>query len=311
MTLQSNSKPKTMNMITIGNADWKEKFVEMLWLYGEPSLTHLDECVTFKDKHLPSKIYKFINLDNMSRVIKSIEDNKIYLNSPSNFNDPYDSMCKLSIARLLIVIRRQAKLHKAIKERLNFNYCKNTSQDISLKLKTFKKEQRENLDNEKDRILNRFKDILLISCFTEDYQSVLMWAHYAKNHTGICIEYDISGLNELHILRRGLHPVIYNNKMIDITSLIFRQLNNQPINLLLILKSTIYKSINWSYEKEWRLLIKKSSNNYIIAPKPTKIFLGSKIDGNNELILRKHCDRLLIDVSKMRHSEHEHKMIHY
>lgn len=300
-----------MNKITHDNSDWKENFVDMLWLYREPSRKHLDKCITYKDNHLPLKIYKFINLDRIDRVLKSIEENKIYLNRPSNFNDPYDSMCKLSIAKLMIIIRRQAELHSAIKNNLKFDYIKNMNQSISIKLKTFKRKEREMLDEEKEKLLSKFKDILSISCFSEDYHSVLMWAHYAKNHSGICIEYDISGLNKLDILRRGLHPVIYNDKMIDITTLVFHQLNNRPIHHLLILKSSMYKSTDWSYEKEWRLIVSKPSNNYVTTPKPTKVLLGSKIEANNERLLREHCKSLLINVTKMRHSEHEHKMIHH
>jgi hypothetical protein len=31
---------------------------------------------------------------------------------------------------------------------------------------------------------------LAVICFTEDYNNLLMWAHYADSHAGMCVEYD-------------------------------------------------------------------------------------------------------------------------
>ena len=37
-----------------------------------------------------------------------------------------------------------------------------------------------------------------------------MWAHYASNHTGICMEYDLKDLNEKYILN-WCYPVKYED----------------------------------------------------------------------------------------------------
>src|SRR3974390_3315064 len=33
-----------------------------------------------------------------------------------------------------------------------------------------------------------------LACFSETYESELMWAHYAGNYSGICIGYSVDGL---------------------------------------------------------------------------------------------------------------------
>ena len=35
------------------------------------------------------------------------------------------------------------------------------------------------------------EDMAYMSCFSEDNDNLLMWAHYGDNHRGICVEYDI------------------------------------------------------------------------------------------------------------------------
>ena len=42
---------------------------------------------------------------------------------------------------------------------------------------------------------------------TENPDNLLMWAHYARNHTGLCIEFDTS---EDFLLATELYQVRYN-----------------------------------------------------------------------------------------------------
>lgn len=50
------------------------------------------------------------------------------------------------------------------------------------------------------------KDAVRVVCLSEVYDSMLMWSHYAQNHTGFCIEYDFK---ESDMLCKQLYPVIY------------------------------------------------------------------------------------------------------
>ena len=48
-----------------------------------------------------------------------------------------------------------------------------------------------------------FRETTGISCLSESDESLLMWAHYANNHCGMCVEYDlleISGTRIKHCI---------------------------------------------------------------------------------------------------------------
>lgn len=41
------------------------------------------------------------------------------------------------------------------------------------------------------------RDVVLMACFSENWNNSAMWYHYASAHKGICIEYDIEKLFNL------------------------------------------------------------------------------------------------------------------
>ncbi len=40
------------------------------------------------------------------------------------------------------------------------------------------------------KLVYDIKDSLLVSCFSETCDSILMWSHYADSHKGVCIEFE-------------------------------------------------------------------------------------------------------------------------
>lgn len=103
-----------------------------------------------------------------------------------------------------------------------------------------------------------------VLCFASKEDNLLMWAHYANNHEGICIEFD----------RRA---DFFNGKFKDAPSRIFGTLSKDCYPNIGVLKQVKYdierptyiephelehdteswfvKSPEWRYEKEWRLLL--------------------------------------------------------
>lgn len=117
-------------------------------------------------------------------------------------------------------------------------------------------------------------DLAYMTCFSESNKSVLMWSHYAKNHEGICVEYDFkrlySTLDKYDVLGH-LFPVVYRNKRTqyrDLESLtkslsMLRDAIRENIvydgeeELTDLLPLLLIKSTDWDYEKEWRILYTK------------------------------------------------------
>ena len=62
------------------------------------------------------------------------------------------------------------------------------------------------LRNDMSEMTNELRDAVRVVCLSETYDSMLMWGHYAMNHTGYCIEYEFE---KDDICYSNLHPVEY------------------------------------------------------------------------------------------------------
>ncbi len=140
-----------------------------------------------------------------------------------------------------------------------------------------------------------------VACFTETPYSMLMWSHYANNHQGFCIEYEIPLYAAPYIqIFHNLMPVIYSDKRISILDQCIRSL--QPPGLTADILWDIYKygllmkSMDWKYQNEWRLI---SCNNLLSNGdgyncnffKIKKVYLGSRMSTHDRLKIIEACKR--------------------
>jgi hypothetical protein len=87
-----------------------------------------------------------------------------------------------------------------------------------------------------------------IACFTETYEDVLMWTHYAGNYAGMCLSYSAKELLAGLPHHASLARVAY----VDEPPLVFpSQVSNASNAATYILSQ---KKLNWAYEREWRVL---------------------------------------------------------
>ncbi|MCD4780340.1 MAG: DUF2971 domain-containing protein [Candidatus Omnitrophica bacterium] len=148
-------------------------------------------------------------------------------------------------------------------------------------------------------------------------KNIQMWAHYADNHRGFCVVYNLSFLKEKTIfsledyeyyknrkgylderlkaaIKGGIFPVIYTSNRINVPVTKLKKIkidaegdldHDSDIDAILY-KTYIVKSSNWSYEKEWRLILDGNISNFydnkIPFPYIEKIYLGCRMD--NQMI---------------------------
>jgi hypothetical protein len=117
--------------------------------------------------------------------------------------------------------------------------------------------------------------------------SVLMWSHYASNHTGFCIEHNFRELGPTHPLIRQLHPVIYSDKPFDATPYYRQILLNRDFNTLYGIYACVTKSKKSEYEYEWRIVNpigpdQPVANQQLRTPTPKAVYLGAKIRKDNK-----------------------------
>ena len=109
---------------------------------------------------------------------------------------------------------------------------------------------------------------------SEINDNILMWSHYSESHTGFCIEFGRSELNELGNWDHCA-PVNYDENLPTF----------KPIELPSIKTVTqilLTKSVLWAYEKEWRIIAKKGNQTYPLPGNITGIIFGYKMSSDKQ-----------------------------
>ena len=140
------------------------------------------------------------------------------------------------------------------------------------------------------------KKFSTVACFSESIKSILMWSHYADSHKGFALEYSFRPTLEEPIKNVMIAPVVYQEERLDISSYIVWafllilgiRINNPDISASI--KNALYKSSDWAYEKEWRLIDSTPRNFFdtsasAIPYKPAAIYYGRNMTLENKRML--------------------------
>lgn len=149
------------------------------------------------------------------------------------------------------------------------------------------------------QVISNFQKVLLVSCFVGNYfdNNLPMWAHYANNHQGFCVEYSV-------VDKTFCYPISYRESRFATAALLVKlhegirkaatekreALDKETQDCLYaLLLSTMIKSIFWQYEEEWRIICPIEdtpekgllclSNKLGLVPK--KIYIGMYCDDDN------------------------------
>jgi hypothetical protein len=117
--------------------------------------------------------------------------------------------------------------------------------------------------------------------FSEVHDHELMWAHYAKRFSGVCIAYSLSRLLE-HLPKDVSFVRMYYNEEVPT----IRVTRTEPSQLAKMVLS--YKNYRWLYEREWRMFGPLGKAIYTTVNCVTRVYLGSRIgDTERERLMRK------------------------
>lgn len=230
----------------------KESIYERMW-----------ELCDEKTEHMPKSVYKFYPLTPNS--LKCIESNKVYLNSPENFNDPYDcficSEQEVFIKTFFInyVINneyvKKGIITESELEKIKLSYPDPFGTFIpGHHLKTFNSvigniilldaDRGDKLSDVRYQAYKEYKNTISairnnkirVSSFSNLNDDVLcrsteMWGHYAASHTGFCVEYDLesklSNAKLDSLVRGGMMPCKYSRRPIFISNTLFWKYYNR------------------------------------------------------------------------------------
>jgi len=262
-------------------------------------------------KTIPENLYRYRSINTamqLINVINEVRKGDIYLSRPLDFNDIYDATSILSKDNWYDYFKDSHKLPFLIEifKHVNKEYSETSPSDVIEQLKNMKMDFWIELNKHCNETLRKMR----IACFTECFDSMPMWAHYASDHQGVCLLYDTTSVAD-SLDKTRLFPVKYSKQIPDIIYFI----NNRKRRKNLIESCATRKHADWSYEKEWRLVYHQEHlhiinqndlpYNYddkgvtINFCKPSKMFIGHKVSARVEQFLRDVIGSLGIDVVKM------------
>lgn len=175
--------------------------------------------------------------------IFDIENKKITLIFPTEFNDPYD--CRLPVGETWEFLRKQRsdpeKFKKNIKDFIsNSEITKNLPRNDRRKFgkELYNRKIIETSESHAKDLSEKLRKSWRVACFSTNPSDMYFWSHYGGVHQGYCLEYEFG--DELF---KNIHPVEYVDKIPSFEGL---KSNKQSVALV--------KSKDWSQENEWRLI---------------------------------------------------------
>ena len=199
--------------------------------------------------------YKYVTADAAKLILKNLQ---VKYSSPDLFNDPFDNQFDIQIntgenkeevkeiyGRIFDSMARAKKVGASPKESffaattLNKNLISVVKEDSEKTLKIF---------------IDLLRQGNKIFCISENYDNLLMWAHYADEHKGAVIKLKCLHKEDtlLCAAEKVQYSAIMQNPRLD--ELIVDFDIDSSANK--IFKDCIYtKSRDWQYEQEWRVVL--------------------------------------------------------
>lgn len=264
---------------------------------------------------IPERLYKYRACKD--KHISAFEKDELWLSTSDLFNDPFDTLIQYDEGKIRSAfddilnpnifdamthhIATGGKMAEPVNHLVDPKEIENmrvkAAEALSLGKKFVpSKEQMTLLTIQREayltllpKIAQRFSSVV---CFSEKIDSILMWSHYSYNHTGFALGYDLRSLLLPNDNNLGLFPVVYGEKRYNAEEFllyIFGSLMLLPMkeaDKMSSIKLLLYKSLEWQYEQEWRI-IKSDASNLLkghsepITLKPNSIYYGCHISQEN------------------------------
>jgi len=274
---------------------WIDSYFESLAkVYTE---TGQSKALALKRSNFPTALYRYRSLERLAYKLEELRDGYVFLSDPAKFNDPYDSALSVS----------WEQVQKQVLEKFGIEYSKFFESLEESQKEEWRIQQEQGFQSPGLLSLfgpsadpfSWFQNLVRVSCFATNPNSVVMWSHYANQHTGICIEFSRSSMLSSAKFLELLHPVRYSEKILDAFQLTWPNMPEEVWHIL----AACHKSKEWEYENEWRLvsLDPASGGKFFLDPcgiKPSRIILGERIDQPNQAAIEELAQKISVPVIK-------------
>lgn len=246
----------------------------------------------------PASIFKYYP-DNLNRL-EAIKANKIWYSAPIAFNDVFDSDIAIDEKGIFNSALSMCPDKRGV--RAGSPKWKELQSIIHQEVKTF------------HSTWETLRTQTGIACLSESERSLLMWAHYANNHHGICVEYNLLQINK-ELLFTAV-PVIYSDNRVCLRSINVNSVETDSLRIFT--ESITSKSTEWHYEKEWRIIRDNKScgdkwddikqGALLDMVPPISITLGCQSEGLFEKEVMMYCQKNKINLYKMEKNESSYQL---
>lgn len=141
-------------------------------------------------KPFPRFLYKYIpfdetNQESLSHTADLITHSKLWLSSPSDFNDPFDMSSYMDYTGTPTEKRERLKrMFKSAMPELKRKEIESRISDMMLDQDKLIETARSVRQKEIDRCG--------VCCFSKDPKNLLMWSHYANKHQGLVAQFELT-----------------------------------------------------------------------------------------------------------------------
>ncbi len=288
----------------LGNVSvqWKETLREnfLKSIFGSPSekqKAYIDVGYAYQC-YAPASIYKYF--PPLLNRLETVNEKKLWYSAPCKFNDVFDSDFPVDEDAVFKGIVKRVSGVNGL--RIGSPMWKQIRAQKAQIMSSFKKS------------MDETRCTTGVVCFSESCDSLLMWSHYANNHQGFCVEYELLRFNTE--LKYTPVPVIYSDKRVRLSTINLDQTDSFAFNFLV--EGLTSKSLEWSYESEWRIIRdqnacgsawdKEKHGALLPSIEPSAIILGCAVSDELEKRVVDLCKTRRINVFKMEKDEKEYRL---
>jgi hypothetical protein len=228
-----------------------------------------------------------------------IEKAELWFASADSFNDPFDSVLQYDFDSFDPELTVKLAAGVVAQNHPHFSQAQRNA-EVEKCLEEFKADPIAYLTKFRKASIDINYKRLGICSLTPVPYNLLMWAHYAKDHTGFCVGLDmnsIEALQEEQAIRDddfSIHKITYAKQMPRIDFLKSMTTDSQVNDMINLLTT---KSDDWEYEDEYRFIRWDGANSSLSIGESclAAIILGYRIERENR-------DRIIATVKAMRRS---------
>lgn len=334
--------------VTPANMDPEERRKKMetvLSYIGERSPSKLYKYRSFCDNHL-SAFYKDQIWASTAQSMNDGFDARLYFNK-EEFIKEYEKLTSIDkMDSFIEMLREDADLRDFVAKMPGGEAAIKNLELPDDKLKDGIEDAKKKIEPVILNVLNILPEVsqqsLKFCSLSETVRSASMWGQYSNDESGFCIEYDFSNaLNECTTSQgaqvvTSLFPILYREYRYQVPASfinyliqyrmfyenavrsncyhshedIIAHINQTMVcpDTFLTTKIVLYKSLEWQYEKEWRLICFSvdgdpqfnQADHICFTMKPAAVYLGRRVSEVNEKIMRSLAGEKSIPVYKMK-----------